>query len=134
MAAYESIQDLSTFYYFHRRVLLFTLIFETSLKPFIGSNSILSLFVVISDLSGCKIQKHLFADVLQNKFSQKCCKFHMKASVLESLFIKVTGLKASNFIKQKLQHRCFLEIWEISKNIFYYKTPLVGTSENLIFC
>ena len=31
----------------------------------------------------------------------------MKISVLESLFNKVTSLKASNFIKKRLQHRCF---------------------------
>ena len=28
-------------------------------------------------------------------------------TVLESLFNKVAGLKACNFIKKKLQHRCF---------------------------
>ena len=32
---------------------------------------------------------------------------HRKTSVLESLFSKVVSLKAWNFIKKKLQHRCF---------------------------
>ena len=31
----------------------------------------------------------------------------MKAPVLESLFNKVTGLRASHFVKKRLQHRCF---------------------------
>ena len=31
----------------------------------------------------------------------------MKTSVLESLFNKVVGLTVCNFIKKKLQHRCF---------------------------
>ena len=33
--------------------------------------------------------------------------FHWKTSVLESVFNKATGLKACNFIKKRLQHRCF---------------------------
>ena len=31
----------------------------------------------------------------------------MKTSVLESLFNKVAGLQTSNFIKRRLQQRCF---------------------------
>ena len=38
-------------------------------------------------------QKQSFADVLQNRCFQKCCKFHKKASALESILIKVAGLK-----------------------------------------
>ena len=33
--------------------------------------------------------------------------FHLKTSVVEFLFKKVAALKARNFIKKKLQHRCF---------------------------
>ena len=44
---------------------------------------------------------------LQIRCSKKCCKFHPKTSVLESLFNKATGLKACNSIKKKLQHRRF---------------------------
>ena len=33
--------------------------------------------------------------------------FHRKTLVLESLFNKAAGLKACNFIKKRLQHRCF---------------------------
>ena len=34
-------------------------------------------------------------------------KFHRKTPVLESLFSKVAGLRACNFIKKRLQQRCF---------------------------
>ena len=34
-------------------------------------------------------------------------KFQLKTSVVEFLFNKVAALKARNFIKKKLQHRCF---------------------------
>ena len=45
-------------------------------------------------------------------FCKKSCslelrKFHRKIPVLESLFNRVTGLKGCNFIKKRLQHRCF---------------------------
>ena len=33
--------------------------------------------------------------------------FTGKTPVLESLFKKVTGLRACNFIEKRLQHRCF---------------------------
>ena len=41
----------------------------------------------------------LFADVFHN--------VHKKTPVLESLSHKVAGLKACNFIQQRLQHKCF---------------------------
>ena len=31
----------------------------------------------------------------------------MKIAVLESLFNKIAGLKAWNFVKKRFQHRCF---------------------------
>ena len=48
-----------------------------------------------------------FADVLQNKYSQKFRKFHRKTPVLEFLFNKVAGPKACNFIKNFFHHRYF---------------------------
>ena len=53
--------------------------------------------------------------------------------MLESLFNKVTGLKACNFIKKRLQHMCFpVNIakfrLEIFKNSFFQRTPPVATS------
>ena len=39
--------------------------------------------------------------------SQKFPNIHRKTSVLESLFNKVAGLQACNFIKKRYQHRCF---------------------------
>ena len=39
--------------------------------------------------------------------SLKVRKYHRKIPVLESVFSKVAGLKACNFITKKVQHRCF---------------------------
>ena len=35
------------------------------------------------------------------------CKFYRKTPASESIFNKVAALKACNFIKKRLQHRCF---------------------------
>ena len=53
-----------------------------------------------------KLQKHSFADTLQNKCSQKFRKFHRKIPVLKSLFNKAADLKTCKFIMKILQHRC----------------------------
>ena len=49
-------------------------------------------------------QKQPFADVFQNRCSEKIRNIHRKTSVLESLFSKLAGLKAC---KKRLQHNCF---------------------------
>ena len=47
-----------------------------------------------------------------------------------SLFSIVTGAQACNFIKRRLQDRCFsCKICEIVKNTFSYRTPPVAASE-----
>ena len=43
----------------------------------------------------------------------------MKTLQLESLFDKVAGLQACNFIKKGLQHRCFAVICEFLKNTYF---------------
>ena len=53
-----------------------------------------------------KVQKQSFADILQNRCSWKFRNFYWETPVLESLFCKIAGLKTSNFIKTRLQHRC----------------------------
>ena len=40
-------------------------------------------------------------------YSVKVRKYHRKIPVLESVFNKVAGLRACNFITKKLQHWCF---------------------------
>ena len=55
----------------------------------------------------CYLQKHSFADLLQNRCSLKFRKLYKKTPVLEPLFYKVAGLKSCNFIKKGLQHKCF---------------------------
>ena len=50
--------------------------------------------------------------------------------MLESLFNKVASLKASNFIKKRLQDRCFPEKFtKFLKRSFFYRTPPVAASE-----
>ena len=53
------------------------------------------------------IQKQPFADVFQKRCFLKCCNTQRKTHVLESLFNKVAGLKACNFIEKRTEHRCF---------------------------
>ena len=50
-------------------------------------------------------QKQLFAMFFKRGVLKNFCKFHRRTSVLESLFNKC--LVTCNFIKKKLQHRCF---------------------------
>ena len=65
-------------------------------------------------------QKRLLADVLQNRRSKKFRNIHRKTLVLESVFNKVAGLKAYNFIKKRLQHRCFpVDIAEFLRTSFF---------------
>ena len=52
------------------------------------------------------IQTQLFANAIKHMFL-KFHSIHGKTSVLESVFNKVAELKAGNFIKNRLQHRCF---------------------------
>ena len=49
----------------------------------------------------------MFADALQSRCSWKFRNFHRKAPVSEPLFNKVALFWVCNFIKKKLQHRCF---------------------------
>ena len=48
-------------------------------------------------------------------------KFHRKAFLLESHFNKVAGLKIWNFIKNRLQQRCF--------NTFFHRTAPMAPSQ-----
>ena len=48
------------------------------------------------------------------------CSLFLMAPVLKSLFNKVASLQTCNFIKRRLQHRCFsCKIWEIFKNTYF---------------
>ena len=50
--------------------------------------------------------------------------------MLESLFNKVASLKTSNFIKKRLQDRCFPEKFtKFLKRSFFNRTPPVAASE-----
>ena len=62
---------------------------------------------------------------------RSCCsvKFrniHRETSVLESLFNKVVGLEAYNFIKNRFRHTCLpVNIAKFLKNSFFYRKPPV---------
>ena len=52
----------------------------------------------------------------------KVWNIHRKTPVLESLFSKIASLEACNFIKKRLQHRCFpMNIAKFFRNFFFPK-------------
>ena len=72
-----------------------------------------------------------FANVLQNRSSYKFSDIRKKMSMLESLFNKVTGLMACNFIKKETPTQVFsCEYHKMIENSFFYGTPPVAASEN----
>ena len=74
------------------------------------------------------LQKRSFAGVFQNKFH----KIHWKTPVLESLFNKVAGLKAYNFIKRDSDQVFSSKYCEIV-NSFLYRAPLIITNYKTCF-
>ena len=62
--------------------------------------------VLVYECALKQLQKQSFVDVLQNRSSCKFRTFHRKTPVLEFFLIKLQ-VKACNFIKRRLQHRCF---------------------------
>ena len=80
------------------------------------------------------VEKQPFADVFRNRCSSKFCNIHSKTTpVLESLFKKVAGLKASNFIKKRYLHVFSCECCKIFKNTFINRTPPVDAPVRLNF-
>ena len=80
------------------------------------------------------VEKQPFADVFRNRCSSKFCNIHRKTTpVLESLFNKVAGLKASNFIKKRYLHVFSCEYCKILKNTFFNRTPPVDAPVRLNF-
>ena len=57
-----------------------------------------------SNLITCYQPPNMF---FKKRYSEKFHKFHRKTSVLKYLFDKVAGLNVCNFIKKRLQHKCF---------------------------
>ena len=76
-----------------------------------------------------KLQKHSFADILQKKVFLKISQISQQIPVLESLFNKIASPKTCNFIKKRLQHRCFAVTFGKFYEHLFYRTPPVGTFE-----
>ena len=71
-------------------------------------------------------QKQSFVDFLQNRFSEIFPKFHRKALVIESLFKKVAGRKACNFIEKTRTPVFSCEICKNFRSTSFYRTPPVA--------
>ena len=71
-----------------------------------------------------ELKEQLFADLLQIRCSQKFRNIHKKTPVLQPLFNKVPclSLKACNFIKKRLWHKCFpVNIANFLRTAFFIK-------------
>ena len=74
-----------------------------------------------------KFQKHLFADVLQNRVLKFFVKF-LETDLCWSLFLIKLQPSGLEFLKKRLQHRCFPVNF-----VKYLRTPfLQNTSERLL--
>ena len=93
-----------------------------------------------------RVKLHKPLELFCKKRVQKFCKFHRKTPVLKSLFTKVVGLNACNFIKARLQHRYFIAkftkflrplIWNLRTNTSEIRsctwTVLLDNLQNLHF-
>ena len=67
----------------------------------------LPLFPLPFNIKNYTMRSMTFFRVLFRSCSLKFRNIHKKTPVLESLFNKVVGREACNFIKKRLQHRCF---------------------------
>ena len=93
--------------YFSEALLTFPYSIRHKIKNTINKSSLVKMFAVAAARSCCSL-----------KF--------LKTSVLVSIFDKVVGLEACNFIKMWFQHRCLpVNIAKFLKNNFFYrKSPV----------
>ena len=70
----------------------------------------LSLYRIVFFLLYFNLRKQPPEIFCRKRCLQKLRKFHRKTPVLESLFNKVAGLRAWNFIQNRLQHRKFAKL------------------------
>ena len=78
---------------------------------------------------GQHCQKQPFADVFKISVLKNFANFILKHLWWSFLLKKVAALKARNFIKKKLQHRCFpVYIAKFLRTPLFYRIPLVAVS------
>ena len=78
-------------------------------------------------------QKQSFRDVLSKRCSQKFNKIHRKTRGRLSFLIKLQGSACSFINKETLAQVFSYEFWEISKNTFLHRAPLVAASAAFCF-
>ena len=78
-------------------------------------------------------QKQSFRDVLSKRCSQKFNKIHRKTRGRLSFLIKLQGSACSCINKETLAQVFSYEFWEISKNTFLHRAPLVAASAAFCF-
>ena len=78
-------------------------------------------------------QKQSFRDVLSKRCSQKFNKIHRKTRGRLSFLIKLQGSACSCINKETLAQVFSDEFWEISKNTFLHRAPLVAASAAFFF-
>ena len=99
-----------------------TILFKLFVKFYVHRQTVL-YYVNMSIKRNNRFQMFLKVSVLKN-----FCNIHRKTLLLEPLFNKVASLQACNFIKKRLQHRCFpMNITKFFGKAFY-RTPLVAAS------
>ena len=72
----------------------------------------------------CSTRK-LFLKISQDSQENTC--------VGASFLIKMQGFRPPNFIKKRLEHRCFREHWEIFKNTYFEEHLRTAASESFIW-
>ena len=71
--------------------------------------------------------------VSQKSCSEKFRKIQRKKPVLGSLFNKITGLQARNFMQKILQHSCFpVKFGKFLRTPFFYRTPKYDNCKNCL--
>ena len=83
----------------------------------------------------CSVKK-VFLEISQNSQENTCAKVYFLIKLQADTCVRVSFLiklqAACIFIKKEtLAQVFFCEFWEISKNTFFYRTPLVAASEKV---
>ena len=97
----------------------------------VSNNNLLSLFLQKIFIFRTHTSCHRKKVFCKKKFFKKFCKFHKITPVLEFLFNKIAGLQTCNFIKNRLQYRCFtVKFAKFFKSTYFEEHPRTAASKN----